>query len=108
IPEKLYTGAIVNYPENDEEGLPEIMSRIVQSTRELHKLLNITKEFKKADQELLSYDIAHHTGLNLQEEFELLQLLREDQRLEYIKRHLNKVLPIINEMESLKERVKLN
>ena len=56
----------------------------------------------------MSYDLAHHAGLNLEEEFELLQLMREDQRLEYLKRHLNKVLPIINEMENLKEKVKLN
>ncbi len=108
IPEKLYSGAIVNYPDNNEEGIPDTVGRIVQSIRELHKLLNISKEFKKADNELISYDIAHHTGLNLEEEFELLQLMREDQRLEYIKRHLNKVLPIINEMEALKDKIKLN
>jgi len=108
IPDKLYSGAIVNYPENIEINKPELVQRILEGIRELHRLLNITKNFKKADDDIVSYDLAHHAGLNLEEEFELLQLMREDQRLEYLKRHLAKVLPIINEMESLKERVKLN
>lgn len=108
IPDKLYGGAIVTYPENDGSANAEVMQRILIAIRELHKLLNITKVFKKPDNELNAYDVAHAAGLNLAEEFELLQLMREDQREEYLKRHLNKVIPIINEMEALKERVKLN
>lgn len=108
IPDKLYSGAIVNYPENNEWSKPDLVKRILHGIRELHRLLNITKSFKKPDEALVSYDMAHHAGLNLEEEFEFLQLMREDQRLEYLKRHLSKVLPIIQEMESLKEKVKLN
>jgi uncharacterized protein len=108
IPNKLYSGAIVNYPENSDYIRNSQMQKLLQSIRELHKLLNISKEFKKPDAELHTYDIAHHAGMNLQEEFELLQLLREDQRQEYLKRHLNKVLPIVAGIESLKEKVKLN
>ena len=108
IPEKLYSGAIVNYPDNYEIGKPGQVQQVLASIRELHRLLNIIKSFKKPDEEIVSYDLAHHAGLNLEEEFELLQLMREDQRLEYLKRHLGKVLPIINEMENLKEKVKLN
>lgn len=108
LPDKLYSGAIVTYPENNEEPRPDIAKLVISSISELHRLLNITKEFKKGLSQLVSYDMAHHAGLNLREEFDLLQLMREDQRLEYLKRHLNKVLPIINEMESLKKRVRLN
>lgn len=109
VPDKLYSGAIVNYPENVEgPGKRELMQKVVNAIRELHRLLNITKDFHKPDTELAAYDIAHHAGLSLQEEYELLGLLREEQRQEYLKRHLGRVLPIIAEMESLKERVKLN
>jgi Lon protease-like protein len=108
VPEKLYSGAIVNYPYNNVSYKPETTRYILSGLRELHRLLNITKKFPKPEEEMVSYDMAHHAGLSLEEEFELLQLLREDQRLEYLKRHLNKVLPIIQEMETLKERVKLN
>jgi len=109
IPDKLFSGAIVNYPENVEgPGKPELMEKIVIAVRELHRMLNITKDFHKPDADLVSYDIAHHAGLSLEEEYELLGLMREDQRQEYLKRHLAKVLPVIAEMETLKERVKLN
>ena len=109
VPDKLFSGAIVNYPDNSEGPVKkELMQRVVNAIRELHRLLNIEKDFHKPDEELASYDIAHHIGLSLEQEYELLGLLREEQRQEYIKRHLGKVLPVIAEMETLKEKVKLN
>ena len=109
VPDKLYGGAIVNYPENTEgPGKRELMEKVVKGIRELHRLLNISKDFTKTDDELSSYDVAHHAGLSLEQEYELLSLFREEQRQEYLKRHLSKVLPVIAEMEVLKERVKLN
>jgi Lon protease-like protein len=109
VPDKLFSGAIVNYPDNIEgPGKPELMSKVVKTVRELHRLLEIKKDFLKPEDELVSYDIAHHAGMSLEEEYELLTLLREEQRQEYIKRHLGKVLPVIAEMETLKEKVKLN
>lgn len=108
LPEKLYSGAIVTYPENIEAGNRALMQTIVAAIRELHKLLKISKDFKKPDDILWSYDVAHHAGLSLAEEYELLQLLHELQRQEYLKRHLKRVIPVIAEMETLKEKVQLN
>lgn len=108
VPDKMYNGAIVNYPENQEQGNPEIMRRMMNSIRELHKLLHVRKKFKKADEEIRVYDVAHHVGFSLQEEYELLNLMDERQRQEYLKRHLTKVIPILAEMEQLKEKIKLN
>ena len=108
VPEKLYSGAIVNYPANHETGSPEIMRLLLNSIRQLHLLLKVTKDFKKSDHEIKSYDVAHHIGLSLQEEYELLNLMNERQRQEYVKRHLTKVIPLLTQMESLKEKIKLN
>ncbi|HWJ90710.1 MAG TPA: LON peptidase substrate-binding domain-containing protein [Flavisolibacter sp.] len=108
IPDKLYSGAIVNYPANQEHGSAEVMQRVVNSIRELYKLLKVDKEFRKKDEALNSYDVAHHVGLSLQEEYELLGLMHERQRQEYLKRHLTKVIPLVAEMEQLKKKVKLN
>ena len=108
IPDKLYSGAIVDYPVNNDALQIKLMRRVISGLRELHKLLKVNKDFKKPDDELRSYDIAHHAGLSLEEEYELLGLMREDQRLEYLKRHLKKVLPAVLGAEILKERVKLN
>ena len=108
IPDKLYSGAIVNYPENIDNGKRAFMEKIVAGIRRLHTILKVSKEFKKADTALWSYEVAHHAGLSLQEEYELLQLLQELQREEYLKQHLQKVLPVVTEMEVLKDRIQLN
>jgi Lon protease-like protein len=108
IPNKLYSGAIVNYPHNEEFLKLNMMRQVIAGIRELHRLLKITKDFKKADEQLSSYDVAHHAGLSLQEEYELLGLMREDQRLEYLKRHLNKILPMAAGIESIKDKIKFN
>ena len=108
LPDKLYSGAIVHYPVNHQKGKRILMQVVIEGVRALHKLLKINKEFKKKDDELWSYDVAHHAGLSVQEEYELLELLHELQRQEYLKRHLTKVLPVLAEMETLKEKIKLN
>lgn len=109
VPDKLYSGAIVNYPEDpDELGHRALMQKVVNGIRELHRILKVTKDFKKPDQDLVSFDVAHHAGLSLEEEYELLNLPMEIQRQEYLKRHLSRVLPVIAEMEALKEKIRLN
>lgn len=108
IPDKLYSGAIVNYPDNYEKGSPDVMRELMENIRQLHELLKVSKDFKKEDEQLKAYDVAHHVGLSLQEEYELLNLLDERQRMEYLKRHLAKVIPMAAGMEELKEKIKLN
>lgn len=108
IPDKLYGGAIVSYPDNFEKGIPELIKAIMTSVKELHQLLKVDKDFKKPEEEINAYDLAHHVGLSLEEEYELLVLTDERQRQEYLKRHLTKVIPMLTGMELLKEKIKLN
>lgn len=108
VPDKLYSGAIVNYPDTYEQGNIELMRKVMAGIRDLHKLLKVTKDFQKPDEEIRCYEVAHHVGLSLEEEYELLGLLDERQRQEYLKRHLTKVIPMVAGMEQLKEKIKLN
>lgn len=108
IPDKLYSGSIVTYPDNTHTGHAVLLRKVIEALRDLHRLLNVTKDFKKDDEALCSYDMAHHAGLSLEEEYELLGLFHEWQRLEYLKRHLSKVLPVVAGLENLKEKIVLN
>ena len=108
VPDKLYSGAIVNYPETRDQGNPELMRKVMKSIRDLHALLKVNKDFKKEDKAMKAYDVAHHIGMSLEEEYELLGLLDEHQRQEYLKRHLTKVIPMVAEIENLKEKRKMN
>ena len=108
IPEKLYSGAIVSYPENYDNGSSGLMQKVMSNLRELHLLLKVEKTFSKPDAELKSFEIAHHIGLSLEEEYEVLLLQDELHRQEYLKRHLLKAIPMAQGMEQLKEKIKLN
>lgn len=108
VPDKLYSAAIVNYPANQYNGDSVLMQKLIAEIRALHALLQVQKKFPKPDEVLCSYDLAHHAGLTLQEEYDLLGLLQEMQRQEYLKRHLSKVVPVLNEMNALKKKVQLN
>lgn len=108
IPDKLYSGAIVNYPDTIDSRHIVLMREVLKGIRDLHRLLNVKKDFSKNDEELFSYDVAHHAGLSQEEEYELLGLFHEIQRLEYLKQHLAKVLPIVTGMKNLKEKIQLN
>lgn len=108
VPEKLYSGAIVNYPDNSDQGNIDLMRKVMVGIRELHRLLNVNKDFPKSDEELRTYDVAHHIGLSLKEEYEILNLTDELHRQEYLKRHLAKVIPMVAEMENLKEKIRMN
>ncbi len=108
IPEKLYSGAIVTYPKNLEKTNAAKMKKILQSIRTLHQKLNVSKDFGKPDEFLNSFDVAHHAGLAIEDEYRLLELPQELQRQEFLQRHLNKVLPIMEDMHLLKGKIKMN
>ena len=108
IPDKLYSGAIVTYPNVSTKGSAALMKKVLTGIREIHKRLKIDKDFIKPDNELLSYDVAHHAGMSLQDEYYLLELDEELHRQEFLKRHLAKVLPVMMEMDILKGKIKMN
>ncbi|MBN9350195.1 MAG: LON peptidase substrate-binding domain-containing protein [Chitinophagaceae bacterium] len=108
VPDKLYRGAIVNYPPNQHEGRETLMKHVLASVRLLHEMLNIHKDFKKEENQMKTYDIAHHAGLSLEQEYEFLGLMYELQRQEYLKRHLKNILPVVAETEALKQKIKMN
>ncbi len=109
LPEKLYMGAIVTYPENSlNDGNKILMNKLLEGIRTIHKQLNVKKDFSRPDDELNSYDIAHHAAMSMEEEYLLLEYTKELHRQEYLKRHINKLLPLLDEMEALRKKIKLN
>ncbi|MEO8772436.1 MAG: LON peptidase substrate-binding domain-containing protein [Ferruginibacter sp.] len=108
LPEKLFSGAIVTYPQNITRGSSGLMKKVLHGIREIHKTLGVTKDFKKPDDELTSYDVAHHAGLSMEDEYTLLEFLDELHRQEFLKRHLAKITPVMENMDLLKGKIKLN
>lgn len=108
VPDKLYYGAIVNYPHNSSAGSASLMKKLIQQMRNLHDSLQVKKSFSKPDEALNSYDIAHHSGLTIEEEYHLLQFINERQRQEFLRQHFEKMMPAMEELQQLKERIQMN
>ena len=109
IPEKLYTGAIVDYPYNnmavDNSGIAKL---IIDEVKRFYTLLSLEDKFSFLQNQVVSYDIAHFVGFTYEQKYELLSIFNEIQRLEYIRRHLKNIVPVVKELEDLKARIKMN
>lgn len=109
IPDKLYSGAIVNYPQNImEQGDSRLASNVFGEVKRLFALLNAAEKFPSAQTGMVSYQIGHLVGLTRQQEYELLSIFTEIQRLEYLRRHLNGITQAVQELERVKERIQMN
>ena len=109
IPDKLYHGAIVNYPDNvTEPGDTNISNLILSEVKRMYTLLNVQGKFPQGPDAVISYGIAHYVGLTKEQEYELMGIFTEIQRLEYLRRHLNAMIPVVQELEAMKARVQMN
>ena len=109
IPDKSYSGAIVNFPENvtvrDDSNISQV---ILQEVKRMYTLLNVEAKFPAHKEDAISYEIAHFVGFTKDQEYELLGLFTEVQRLEYIRRHLSNIIPVVKELEVMKARIQMN
>ncbi len=108
VPNKLYSGAIVTYFNYKEKSNAAVQVKVVQELKKMHHLLGINKDYKKQDAMLTSYDVAHHIGLSLLQEYELLCLENEAQRLQFLLNHLAQAVLTLDEKEKAISRIKLN
>ena len=68
------------------------------------KLKKISSD--EAGMQNISYKIAQKSGLTLKEKYTLLSLKDENERLEFMHKHLLKIIPLIKEVEFIQKVVK--
>jgi hypothetical protein len=106
VPNKLYAGGKIAYVE-DTDAPEGVISELLLQLDRLHHILQTKVDFN-AQLQPFSYQVGHKVGLSQEEEYHLLTIDSETERQRYILRHLNKVIPVMSEMERTKERIKLN
>lgn len=107
-PGKLYAGGTITRLKNDAKGDPSLAAQLLERVTELYELLRVDKEPPPDADSLNTYDLAHHVGFNLEQEVELLRLLTEVERQQFMLRHLDHIIPVVREMETLRQRVQMN
>jgi Lon protease-like protein len=108
LEDKLYTSAIVKDYDNQDDGDIFNLIKIHHLVKKLYDSLKIKRPIPESNESKFIYKIAHHIGLNIEKEYELLKLQSENQRQKYIIKHLKNLIPIVGDMEELRKKIKQN
>ncbi|MBC7919966.1 MAG: LON peptidase substrate-binding domain-containing protein [Ferruginibacter sp.] len=107
--DKLYAGGVVDFVESNEEPAPaQLTAEVLNKLGKLYFLLQLKLDVAVERVQNLSYEIAHKIGLSVEQEYEVLTLATETARQQYLLGHLERVIPIVADMEKTKERVRMN
>ncbi|MDN5200702.1 LON peptidase substrate-binding domain-containing protein [Fulvivirgaceae bacterium BMA10] len=104
---KLYAGGEVTQIENIDDGTAASKKELIKLVKELFSKINLSKEVK-IQRDFTAFEIAHKIGLSPTQEYKLLMLNKESERQLYIIEHLRKAIPILEQINSTKERIKMN
>lgn len=107
-PGKLYAGSEIERLDFTTNSNWMLNEQILELTKDLFQLLNIKKELPADAQDFISFDLGHQVGFNIEQEYEFLQIPEEQERQLYMKKHLEKLIPIVREMENLRKRAQMN
>jgi Lon protease-like protein len=105
---KLYPAGKIEYIDDDPTGEALKNYDILEKLKELFLIMKITKEVPKLDDNFTSYQIAHLVGFSLQQEYHLLSIASELERLDFIHDHLVNLIPVVKQMENLRRRAEMN
>jgi len=108
MPKKLFAGGKVTDLILVNDGGYLQNETILELLTQLFSLLKVPKDVPLNSPAFRMYDIAHHIGFSIEQEFQLLEILSESARQTFVKNHLEKLIPILMEMERLKEKIKMN
>lgn len=107
-PKKLYSGADIERIKENLDGDPELTHLILENLEELFEALNISSKVIDTIEQFATYNLAHHVGFSIEQEYEFLCLTTELDRQQYMLTHLKRLIPVIREMERLRLRAQLN
>ncbi len=104
---KLYSGASIYHIPNIDNSEYSERLLLVENVKKLFELVDL-KSNLSPDNMLISYGIAHSVGLSLAQEYHLLSLENEHQRIAFLNDHLSRTIPVVKEVERVKRYAKLN
>jgi len=107
MPGKLYAGGEVRFLDSVNDANDVTKKRVLNKIEELYELMDVP--FTPIPVEKFnSYVLAHKMGLSFEQEFQLLQLSKESERLSFIKGHLLATIAVLKEVGRTKKTIELN
>ncbi|OWP63093.1 peptidase [Hymenobacter amundsenii] len=108
LPGKPYAGAtVLDLPDNATAD-PVLHAQLRELIEQLYSILGLRRIFVELAPDFRIYDVAHQLGMSTEQEYQLLAAPTEVARQHLALEHLERILPVLQETERLKERVRLN
>lgn len=106
-PGKLYSRAEVKFLDYDEIANPDINRTILSLLKRLFECLNLKRKLPE-DLSFSTYSIAKLVGFNLEQEYEFLSTPEEHIRQTIMLRHLEQMIPAVENMEKIRKQAQMN
>ncbi len=106
-PGKLYGQGEVRFLDNEVQGCSKMNVELQQAFKNFYKAMAVDIP-TTIDQNFCSYTLVHKAGLILEQEYELLQILTEDERVAYLINYLNVMTTTLTAVDRAKELISLN
>ena len=104
---KPYAGGIVEFLESQNDADATFRKEVFNKIKQLYDLMNVQfppTPFSKFN----SYAFAHKMGLSFEQEYELLQLTNETERLKFIAQHLDTTIAVLEQIDRTKAVIEMN
>ena len=107
-PNKLYPGIEVEKLEWDDSSDIILNNKLLLQISILYNTMNISNVKILPPDKFRTYQIAHKVGFNVDQELHFLSLNKEVDRQLFMYDHLKKLLPVVEEKETLRKRAEMN
>ena len=104
---KQYAGGVVQFLDNVNDGLKTEKEVVLAKIEELYKIMDVPFSQIEVDK-FNSFVLAHKMGLSFEQEYQLLQIEKESERLSFIKSHLLGTIQVLHEVNKTKELIDMN
>ena len=104
---KLYAGGEVVFLDMENDSDEELRKTVLEKIEQLYDLMEVAFT-KISPQQFNSYSLAHKMGLSFEQEYRLLQIAKETDRLKYIKQHLETTSEVLESINRTKSMIEMN
>ncbi len=105
--DKLYPGGNVEFLEGINDAADDLKISVLDRIKALYDLMDVPFTSMPLDK-FNMYILIHKIGLSYEQEYELLQMPKESDRLKFIHSHLLATIAVLKEVDRTKGAIKMN
>ena len=107
IGDKSYPGGNIEFLEGINDAADQLKISVLDRIKELYELMDVPFTPMSLDK-FNMYILIHKIGLSYEQEYELLQMPKESDRLKFIHSHLLATIAVLKEVNKAKGAIKMN